>query len=48
MKTRMKTRTKPRMKPRMKPGTRLLATLLGLSLLAALPVFMVGKLWLGL
>lgn len=37
MKTRMKTCTKPRMKPRMKPGTRLLATLLGLSLLAALP-----------
>lgn len=33
MKTRMKTCTKPHMKP----GTRLLATLLGLSLLAALP-----------
>ena len=37
MKTRMKTRTKSRTKPRMKPGTRLLATLLGLGLLAALP-----------
>jgi cytochrome c553 len=33
----MKTRTKSRMKSRMKPGTRLLATLLGLGLLAALP-----------
>jgi cytochrome c553 len=37
MKTRMKTRTKSRTKSRMKPGTRLLATLLGLGLLAALP-----------
>jgi len=37
MKTRMKTRTKRRLKPRIKPGTRLLATLLGLGLLAALP-----------